>query len=75
MRTIKADLVEGTDILGLFLRISEKEIGILDHLTCLLQNLYAGQKAIVRTRHGTTDWFQIGKEYVKAVYFHPINLT
>ena len=75
MRTIKADLVEGTDILGLFLRISEKEIGILDHLTCLLQNLYAGQKAIVRTRHGTTDWFQIGKEYVKAVYCHPAYLT
>ena len=75
MRTIKADLVEGTDILGLFLRISEKEIGILDHLTCLLQNLYAGQKAIVRTRHGTTDWFQIGKEYIKAIYCHPAYLT
>ena len=38
-----------------------KEIGIPDHLTCLLQNLYAGQEATVRTRHGTTDWFQIGK--------------
>ena len=38
-----------------------KEIGIPDHLTCLLKNLYAGQKATVRTRHGTTDWFQIGK--------------
>ena len=38
-----------------------KEIGIPDHLTCLLRNLYAGQKATVRTRHGTTDWFQIGK--------------
>ena len=37
------------------------EIGIPDHLTCLLRNLYAGQEAIVRTRHGTTDWFQIGK--------------
>ena len=34
---------------------------ILDHLTCLLRNLYAGQEATVRTRHGTTDWFQIGK--------------
>ena len=32
-----------------------------DHLTCLLRNLYAGQEATVRTRHGTTDWFQIGK--------------
>ena len=38
-----------------------KEIGISDHLTCLLRNLYAGQKAIVRTGRGTTDWFQIGK--------------
>ena len=38
-----------------------KELGILDHLTCLLRNLYAGQEATVRTRHGTTDWFQIGK--------------
>ena len=38
-----------------------KEIGIPDHLTWLLRNLYAGQKATVRTRHGTTDWFQIGK--------------
>ena len=36
-------------------------MGISDHLTCLLQNLYAGQEAIVRTEHGTTDWFQIGK--------------
>ena len=35
--------------------------GIPDHLTCLLRNLYAGQEATVRTRHGTTDWFQIGK--------------
>ena len=34
---------------------------ILDHLTCLLRNLYAGQEATVRTGHGTTDWFQIGK--------------
>ena len=38
-----------------------KEMGIPDHLTCLLRNLYAGQKASVRTGHGTTDWFQIGK--------------
>ena len=36
-------------------------MGIPDHLTCLLRNLYAGQEAIVRTGHGTTDWFQIGK--------------
>ena len=38
-----------------------KEIEIPDHLTCLLRNLYAGQEATVRTGHGTTDWFQIGK--------------
>ena len=38
-----------------------KQMGILDHLTCLLRNLYAGQEATVRTGHGTTDWFQIGK--------------
>ena len=38
-----------------------KEMGIPDFLTCLLRNLYAGQEATVRTGHGTTDWFQIGK--------------
>ena len=38
-----------------------KEIGIPDHLTCLLRNLYAGKEATVRTGHGTMDWFQIGK--------------
>ena len=38
-----------------------KEMGIPDHLNCLLRNLYAGQEATVRTRHGTTDWFQIEK--------------
>ena len=38
-----------------------KEMGKPDHLTCLLRNLYAGQEATVRTGHGTTDWFQIGK--------------
>ena len=38
-----------------------KEMGILDHLICLLRNMYAGQEATVRTGHGTTDWFQIGK--------------
>ena len=40
---------------------SLQEMGIPDHLTCLLRNLYAGQEATVRTGHGTTDWFQIGK--------------
>ena len=48
-----------------------KEMRILDHLTCLLSNLYAGQEATVRTGHGTTDWFQIRK----AVYCHPAYLT
>ena len=38
-----------------------KDMGIPDHLTCLLRNLYAGQEATVRTKHGTRDWFQIGK--------------
>ena len=38
-----------------------KEMGIPDHLICLLRNVYAGQEATVRTGHGTTDWFQIGK--------------
>ena len=38
-----------------------KEMGIPDHLTCLLRNLYAGQEVTVRTGHGTTDWFQVGK--------------
>jgi len=42
---------------------------------CLLRNLYAGQEATVRTGHGTMDWFQIGKEYVKAVYCHLAYLT
>ena len=52
-----------------------QQMGIPDHLTCLLSNLYASQEATVRTGHGTTDWFQIGEEYVKAVYCHPAYLT
>ena len=52
-----------------------QEMGIPDHLTCLLRNLYAGQEATVRTGHGTTDWFKIGKGDVKAVYCHPAYLT
>ena len=52
-----------------------QEMGISDHLTSLLRNLYAGQEATVRTGHGTTDWFQIGKGYIKAVYCHPAYLT
>ena len=52
-----------------------KEMGIPDHLTCLLRNLYAGEEAAVRTGHGTTDWFQIGKGVRQALYCHPAYLT
>ena len=52
-----------------------KEIGIQDHLTCLLRNLYACQVPTVRTRHETMDRFPIGKDYMKAVYCHPVHLT
>ena len=52
-----------------------KEIGIPDHLTCLLRNVYTGQEATVTIGHGTTDWFQIEKKYVKPVYCHPAYLT
>ena len=48
-----------------------KEMGIPDHLTCLLRNLYAGQEATVRTGHGTTDWFQIGKGVCQACTLSP----
>ena len=46
-------------------------MGIPDHLTCLLRNLYAGHKATVRTEHGTTDWFQIGKGVHKGCILSP----
>ena len=52
-----------------------KEMGIPDHLNGLLRNLYAGQEATVRTGHGTTDWFLIGKGVHQAVYCHPAYLT
>ena len=52
-----------------------QEMGIPDHLTCLLRNLYAVQEATVRTGHETTDGFQIRKGVVKAVYYHPDYLT
>ena len=51
------------------------EMGIPDHRTFFLRNLYASQEATVRTRHETTDWFQIGKGVFKAVYCHPAYLT
>ena len=48
-----------------------KEMGIPDHLTCLLRNLYTGQEATVRTGHGTTDWFQIGKGVYQGCILSP----
>ena len=54
-----------------------KEMGIPDHLTCLLRNLYAGQEATVRIAHGTTHWFQIGKGIRQdcILLFNPAYLT
>ena len=52
-----------------------KEMNIPDHLTYLLRNLYTGQEATVRTGHGTTDWFQIGKGVHQGVYCHPAYLA
>ena len=49
-----------------------QEMGIPDHLTCLLRNLYAGQEATVRTGHGTTDWFKIRKEVHQGCILSPI---
>ena len=51
-----------------------KEMGIPEYLTCLLRSLYSGQEATVRTGHEITNWFQIGKGVVKAVYCHPTYL-
>ena len=48
-----------------------KEMGIPDHLTCLLRNLYAGQEATIRTGHGTTDWLQIGKAVRQGCILSP----
>ena len=48
-----------------------REMGITDHLTCLLRNLYAGQEATVRTGHGTIDWFQIGKGVCQGCILSP----
>ena len=52
-----------------------KEIGIPDHFTYLLRNLYAGQEATVSTGHGTRTGSKLGKECIKAVYYHPAYLT
>ena len=52
-----------------------KEVGIPDHLTCLLRNLYAGQETTVRTGHGTTDWFQTGKGVLQGCILSPCLLN
>ena len=52
-----------------------KEMGIPDHLTCLLRNLYAGQEIKIRTGHGTADWVQIGKGVCQGSILSPANLT
>ena len=52
-----------------------KEMGIPDHLTCLLRNLYAGQEATVRTGHGTTDWFQIGRGVHQGYILSPCSFN
>ena len=52
-----------------------QEMGISGHLTCLLRNLYAGQEAIIRTGHGTTDWFQIGKVVRQGYILSPCLLS
>ena len=52
-----------------------KEMGIPDHLTCLLRNLYTGQEATVRTGHGTTDWFQIGKAVCQGCILSPCSFN
>ena len=57
--------------LQVFYKNSSKELGIPDHLTCLLRNLYACQEATVRTGHGTTDWFQIRKGVCQGCILSP----
>ena len=52
-----------------------KEMRIPDHLTCLLRNLYGGQEATIRTGHGTTDWFQIGKGVLQGCILSPCLLN
>ena len=59
---------------GIF-RAVKIEMGLPDHLTCLLRNLYIGQEAIVRNGHGKADWLKTGKGDNKAVYCHPDYLT
>ena len=75
-KTFLRGYIEEDDVLVTLVGGILKEMGIPDHLICLLRNLYAGQEATARTGHGTTDWFQIGKGvYIKAIYCHPVYLT
>ena len=60
LEMIQVDYAKASDWITTNCKIL-KEMGILDHLTCLLRNLYTGQEAILRTRHGTMDWLKIGK--------------
>ena len=60
---------------GKFFKRGEYLTSLAYHLTSLLRNLYAGQEATVRTGHGTTDWFQMGKKYIKDVYSYLAYLT
>ena len=66
-----ADLERGVAPLGPPVPVQLQLLGIPDHLTCLLRNLYAGQEATVRTGHGTTDWFQIGKGVCQGSILSP----
>ena len=70
----KADLklnIQKTNIMASGHIIHGKEMGISDHLTCLLRNLYAGQEATVRTGHGKIDWFQTGKGVSQGCILSP----
>ena len=64
--TLKSDCVDHNTLWKIL-----KEMGTPDHITCLLRNLYAGQEATVRTGHGTTDWFQIGKRVCQGCILSP----
>ena len=56
------------------IHVDLKEMGIPDHLTCLLRNLYVSQEATVRTLYGTTDWLRIEKDHDSVVCCHPVYL-
>ena len=73
-KTSISDLLTMSKLLTVWITINWKilkEMGIPDHLICLLRNLYADQEATVRTRHGTTDWFRIGKELHQGCILSP----